>query len=45
MQSKATTVQKYLDALPVERRSVIESVRAVILKDLAPYSRRECRMA
>ncbi len=36
MQSKATTVQQYLKELPVDRRSVIESVRAVILKNLDP---------
>ena len=36
MQSKATTVQQYLAELPAERRSAIESVRAVILKNLDP---------
>lgn len=36
MQSKATTVQQYLKELPADRRSAIESVRAVILKSLDP---------
>jgi len=36
MQSKATTVQQYLADLPADRRSAIESVRAVILKNLDP---------
>jgi hypothetical protein len=36
MQSKATTVQQYLAELPADRRSAIESVRAVILKNLDP---------
>ena len=36
MQSKATTVKQYLAELPADRRSAIESVRAVILKNLDP---------
>ena len=36
MQRKATTVQQYLAELPAERRSAIESVRTVILKNLDP---------
>ncbi len=36
MQSKATTVQQYLAELPADRRSVIKSVRAAILKNLDP---------
>jgi hypothetical protein len=36
MQSKATTVQQYLAELPADRRAAIESVRAVILKNLDP---------
>lgn len=36
MQSKATTVQQYLDELPADRRDAIESVRAVIRKNLDP---------
>jgi|SRR6266540_3312107 len=36
MQSKATTVLQYLKELPADRRSAIESVRAVILKNLDP---------
>lgn len=36
MQSKANTVQQYLAELPVDRRSVIESVRKVILTNLDP---------
>jgi len=36
MQSKAITVQEYLAELPADRRSVIESVRAVIRKNLDP---------
>lgn len=34
MQSKATTVRQYLSELPEDRRAVIESVRAVILRNL-----------
>jgi hypothetical protein len=34
MQSKATTVQQYLRQLPAGRRPAIESVRAVILRNL-----------
>ena len=34
MQSKATTVEKYLAALPADRRQAIETVRAVLLKNL-----------
>ncbi len=34
MQSKATTVSQYLKDLPADRRAAIESVRAVILKNL-----------
>jgi hypothetical protein len=36
MQSKAITVKQYLAELPAGRRSAIESVRAVILKNLDP---------
>jgi hypothetical protein len=36
MQSKATTVQQYLAELPADRRSALQSVRAVILKNLDP---------
>lgn len=36
MQSKATTVQQYLDELPADRRPAIEGVRAVIRKNLDP---------
>jgi hypothetical protein len=36
MQSKATTVKQYLAELPAERRSTIESVRSLILKNLDP---------
>ena len=32
--SKATTVKEYLEGLPVDRRSVIQAVRDVILKNL-----------
>lgn len=34
MQSKAATVQEYLDQLPPDRRSAIEAVRKVILANL-----------
>jgi hypothetical protein len=34
MQSKATTVEKYLAELPAERRTIIKAVREVILKNL-----------
>jgi len=36
MQSKASTVQQYLDELPADRRAAIEGVRAVIRKNLDP---------
>jgi len=36
MQSKATTAQQYLDELPADRRSAIQTVRAIILKNLDP---------
>jgi len=36
MQSKATTVDGYLHALPPDRRRALESVRAVILGNLDP---------
>ena len=36
MQSKAATVQQYLAELPADRRSAIQSVRAVILENLDP---------
>ena len=36
MQSKATNVRDYLDELPEERRTAIERVRTVILKNLDP---------
>jgi hypothetical protein len=36
MQSKATTIKEYLDELPEERRSQIETVRKVILENLPP---------
>lgn len=34
MQSKATTVEEYLDSLPEDRRTALETVRAVILRNL-----------
>lgn len=34
MRSRATSVEQYLAALPVERRRALETVRAVILKNL-----------
>jgi len=34
MQSKATTVQAYLDSLPADRREALQAVRRVILKNL-----------
>jgi uncharacterized protein DUF1801 len=34
VQSKAKTVQEYLDELPEERRAVVEAVRKVIRKHL-----------
>ena len=34
MQSKATTVQQYLDELPPDRRAAIDAVRGVILANL-----------
>ncbi len=34
MKSSATTVKEYLDSLPADRRSAIEAVRKVILKNL-----------
>lgn len=34
MQSKATTVEKYLKSLPEDRRKAIEAVRKVILENL-----------
>ncbi len=34
MRSKAKTVDEYLASLPVDRRKVIEAVRAVVLKNL-----------
>jgi hypothetical protein len=34
MQSKATTVEQYLAGLPADRRTAIEAVRKVILKNL-----------
>lgn len=36
MQSKATSIAQYLSELPADRRSVIEQVRTVILKNLDP---------
>jgi hypothetical protein len=36
MKSTATTVREYLEQLPADRRASIESVRAVILKNLDP---------
>lgn len=36
MQSRAKTVQQYLAELPADRRSAIESVRSLILKNLDP---------
>ena len=36
MQSRAKTVQQYLAELPADRRSAIEAVRAVMLKNLDP---------
>jgi len=34
MKTKATTVEEYLEQLPVERRDAMEAVRRVILKNL-----------
>jgi Domain of unknown function (DU1801) len=34
MQSKATTVEQYLSELPADRRTALEAVRQVILKNL-----------
>lgn len=34
MQSAASTVREYLDALPAERRAIVEAVREVILANL-----------
>src|SRR5262245_7825986 len=34
MKGKATTVEEYLEQLPVERRDAMETVRRVILKNL-----------
>jgi hypothetical protein len=45
MQSKATTVQRYLPELPGDRRTAIEGVRAIILKKLDPVLRKACSMA
>jgi hypothetical protein len=39
--SNATTVQEYLDELPEERRSVIATVRDIILRNL-PEGYKEC---
>lgn len=36
MQSKAKTVKQYLDELPPDRRSAIDQVRTVILRNLDP---------
>ena len=36
MQSTATTVQAYLDALPAERRVIIDAVHSVIRANLDP---------
>jgi len=36
MQSAATTVAKYLEELPADRRAAIETVRQVILKNIDP---------
>ncbi|MGE0142801.1 MAG: DUF1801 domain-containing protein [Planctomycetota bacterium] len=36
MQSKAATVQEYLDSLPPDRREAIEAIRSVILANLDP---------
>lgn len=36
MQSKAATVEQYLDELPADRRSAIERVRGLVLKHLDP---------
>lgn len=36
MQSKAKTVNEYLDELPADRRVAIEAIRAVLLKNLDP---------
>ena len=34
MQSRAGTIEKYLNELPVDRQAAIETVRKVILKNL-----------
>jgi Domain of unknown function (DU1801) len=34
MKSKATTIQQYLDGLPVDRRTALEAVRKVVLANL-----------
>src|SRR2546422_9479863 len=34
MQSKASSVREYIDALPEDRRKTVEAVREVILKNL-----------
>ncbi len=34
MQSKAATVEKYLESLPHDRREAIEAVRKVVLKSV-----------
>jgi hypothetical protein len=36
VQAKATTVPQYLAALPAERRTALEAIRAVILRNLDP---------
>lgn len=36
MQSKATTVPKYLAELPAERRAIVEAVRQTVLRSLDP---------
>jgi hypothetical protein len=36
MQSRATTIQQYLAELPPDRRTAVEAVRQVILKNLDP---------
>ena len=38
--SNAATVQEYLDELPEDRRSVISTVRDVILRNLPEWSGR-----
>jgi hypothetical protein len=42
MQSRASTVAKYLAALPDDRRTAIEAVRKVVLAKLDPAYQSSC---